>query len=200
MPLFKGESPTHTASCVSPIGKPPTPWYTKWTQRQQGAKILYKQQDFAWVGPLSVVGMQLIRPSLKAVRTRLILDISVREPDWLCLSSNPPLLGSSPYNLCEDIFHEGPLARRAKPCTHKPQQPYRLQQQVSKTQMVPPRTAKTHCHSGVRDNYYSCRGSPVRCSVAQISEANACEVWLTLWSLTHTVMDIRNIYIAISPN
>ena len=103
-------------------------------------------------------------------------DTWVRKPDCLHLPYNPPLLGSSPYNLCEDIFHEGLLARRAKPCTHKPQQPYRLQQQVSKTQMVPPRTAKTHCHSGVRDNYYSCRGSPVRCSVAQISEANACEV------------------------
>ena len=108
-------------------------------------------------------------------------DTWVRKPDYLHLPYDPPFLGSSPYNPCEDAFLKVSLARRAEPCTHNPQQQYRWQQQASKRQVLRPRTARTHHRSVVRDAHHSCKGSPVMYSMAQVSEANACKAWLTLW-------------------
>ena len=93
---------------------------------------------------------QLIGPSLKAIRTLVIRalqgygntaslsypDTWVRKPDSLHLPYNPPLLCSSPYNLCEDVFHQTPFVWRAEPCAHNPQQQYRIQQQASKTEAL----------------------------------------------------------------
>ena len=135
-----------------------------------------------------------IGPSLKAMRTLLIRpfqgcgntaslsypDTWVRKPDCLHLPYNPPLLGSSLHNLCEDVFCEVPLVRRAEPCPHLPQKQYRLQQQASKTQAMPPRAARGHRPSVVRDAHHSCEGSPVRPSVAQVSQTNACKARLAL--------------------
>ena len=78
---------------------------------------------------------QFIGSSLKAMKTLIIRplqgygntaslsypDTWVRSSDCLHLPYNSPLLASLPYNL-----HDVPLARRAEPCTHNPQQQYRL--------------------------------------------------------------------------
>ena len=104
---------------------------------------------------------QFIGPTLKAMRTLLIRPLQgyrntaflstpdswVRKPDCLHLPYNPPLLGSSPYNLHKHVFHEIPLARRAEPRTHNPQQQYRLQQQASKTQGLPRQQYKLQQHT-----------------------------------------------------
>ena len=77
-------------------------------------------------------------------------DTWVRKPDCLHLPYNPPLLGSSPYSLHEDVFRKGPSAKRAEPCTHNPQQQYRLhslQQQASKTQALPQQQHKLQQHT-----------------------------------------------------
>ena len=124
----------------------------------------------------------------------LTLDIKVMEADWLC-SYIPPLQGSSPYNLHEGVFLRGPLARRIDPCTQMPKQWYKLQehklqQHTVKTQVILPKTARTHHHSVVKDAQHSCRGSSVRPSTAWVSEANAHRAWLTLWwtsGLQHSI-------------
>ena len=74
-------------------------------------------------------------------------DTWVRKPDCLHLPYNPPLLGSSSYILCEEIFRKGPLVRRAEPYTHNPQQQYRLQQQASKIQALPQQQYKLQQHT-----------------------------------------------------
>ena len=86
-----------------------TPLYTKCTQSQQVPKYYITELDSAHADPYS------------RVLSHSCLDVQVREHDWLHFPYNPPFQSSSPYNLREDVFGEGPLVRRAEPCTHVPQ-------------------------------------------------------------------------------
>ena len=65
------------------------------------------------------------------------------------------------------------MTRRAEPCTQIPHQQYKLQQHAAKIHALPPKTARPHCYSVVKDAHHSCRGPPVRCSIPWVSEANA---------------------------
>ena len=141
MPLFKGGRPKHTTSCVSPAGAcmsvPVTLHVTCPSAGNPNSLTYYMHTEAAechdlhttdlysvHVGPLKAMGTVFQTQSQGKISCVLIgsPDIWVRKPDSLCLSYNPPLLGSSLYNLCQDVFLKGPLVRRAEHCTHKPQQ------------------------------------------------------------------------------
>ena len=82
----------------------------------------------------------------------------------------------------------GSLGKQGRALHPYPQQQYRPQQQANKTEAVPPRSARAHRHSMVRDAHHSCKGSPARSSMAQVSEANAHKARLTLWWTSGTYM------------
>ena len=125
------------------------------------------KHDSAHAGPSSRLwGILHIRPSEGACLTQFPLQST---PSWFLTIQSK-----------RGCLLRGSMARRAEPCTHIAQQQCRLQQQATKTRVLPPKTARTHCHSVVRVACHSCRGSSVRYSIAWVSEANGRRAWLTL--------------------
>ena len=144
MSFFKSGQFSHAESCMCPAESPyPLKYPLRVKQSRQKARILCNIMWFCACEPTQSYGKHLLNPvsrlwehclsdpfsKIWETTSLSCPDTWVRKPDTtpgLPLPYNPSLLGSSPHNLHEDIFHRVPLVRRAEPCSHKPQQQYRL--------------------------------------------------------------------------